>query len=209
MLQAASWRLLKRCMSISHALHHLQGCSVCEEQQCDFTVGYGGSPDEAGHTTLDAMLMDGVGQSGVRLQHDVRLPTPDCNGTTCIHRKAVSGTHLQGSMAAGAVAALQATRQAATAARLVMQHSSHTLLAGPAADAFAREMGLPAANLSTPLTAAQHRSWLVDLYGHLRAGMRSTPHPRFSSQRQMHRRWHADVQAAGTLPAKLQTECGA
>ena len=62
-------------------------------------------------------------------------------------------------MAAGAVAALQATRQAATAARLVMQHSSHTLLAGPAADAFAREMGLPAANLSTPRTAAQHRAW--------------------------------------------------
>ena len=64
-------------------------------------------------------------------------------------------------MAAGAVAALQASRQAATAARLVMQHSSHTLLAGPAADAFAREMGLPAANLSTPRTAAQHRAWWV------------------------------------------------
>lgn len=50
------------------SLHHLQGCSVCEEQQCDFTVGYGGSPDEAGHTTLDAMLMDGVNQSGLCLQ---------------------------------------------------------------------------------------------------------------------------------------------
>ena len=36
-----------------------QGCSLCEEQQCDGTVGYGGSPDENGETTLDAMIMDG------------------------------------------------------------------------------------------------------------------------------------------------------
>lgn len=36
-----------------------QGCTVCEEEQCDFTVGYGGSPDENGETTLDAMIMDG------------------------------------------------------------------------------------------------------------------------------------------------------
>lgn len=37
-----------------------QGCSVCEVEQCDGTVGYGGAPDEAGHTSLDAMIMDGV-----------------------------------------------------------------------------------------------------------------------------------------------------
>ncbi|XP_072039774.1 N(4)-(Beta-N-acetylglucosaminyl)-L-asparaginase-like [Amphiura filiformis] len=37
-----------------------QGCSVCEVEQCDFSVGYGGSPDETGETTLDAMIMDGV-----------------------------------------------------------------------------------------------------------------------------------------------------
>jgi len=36
-----------------------QGCTVCEEEQCDGTVGYGGSPDENGETTLDAMIMDG------------------------------------------------------------------------------------------------------------------------------------------------------
>ncbi|XP_068703564.1 N(4)-(Beta-N-acetylglucosaminyl)-L-asparaginase-like isoform X2 [Montipora capricornis] len=36
------------------------GCTVCEEQQCDGTVGFGGSPDELGETTLDAMIMDGV-----------------------------------------------------------------------------------------------------------------------------------------------------
>ena len=35
------------------------GCSFCEENQCRGTVGYGGSPDENGETTLDAMIMDG------------------------------------------------------------------------------------------------------------------------------------------------------
>ena len=37
----------------------VEGCSVCEREQCDGTVGYGGSPDETGETTLDAMIMDG------------------------------------------------------------------------------------------------------------------------------------------------------
>ncbi|KAI0477458.1 asparaginase [Xylariaceae sp. FL0804] len=35
------------------------GCSTCEANRCDGTVGYGGSPDEACETTLDAMVMDG------------------------------------------------------------------------------------------------------------------------------------------------------
>lgn len=39
---------------------HPQGCAACEVAQCDRTVGYGGSPDESGATTLDAMIMDGV-----------------------------------------------------------------------------------------------------------------------------------------------------
>jgi len=36
-----------------------EGCSWCESAQCDGTVGFGGSPDENGETTLDAMVMDG------------------------------------------------------------------------------------------------------------------------------------------------------
>lgn len=36
------------------------GCSTCEQDQCDGTVGWGGSPDEACETTLDAMIMDGT-----------------------------------------------------------------------------------------------------------------------------------------------------
>lgn len=35
------------------------GCGVCEDEQCDGSVGYGGSPDENGESTLDAMIMDG------------------------------------------------------------------------------------------------------------------------------------------------------
>ena len=35
------------------------GCTRCEEDQCDGTVGFGGSPDEDGETTLDAMVMNG------------------------------------------------------------------------------------------------------------------------------------------------------
>ncbi|KDR17001.1 N(4)-(Beta-N-acetylglucosaminyl)-L-asparaginase [Zootermopsis nevadensis] len=37
-----------------------KGCTTCEVDQCDGTVGFGGSPDENGETTLDAMIMDGM-----------------------------------------------------------------------------------------------------------------------------------------------------
>jgi len=36
------------------------GCATCERNQCDTTVGFGGSPDETCETTLDAMIMDGT-----------------------------------------------------------------------------------------------------------------------------------------------------
>uniref|UniRef100_A0A8C3SBN6 N(4)-(Beta-N-acetylglucosaminyl)-L-asparaginase n=1 Tax=Chelydra serpentina TaxID=8475 RepID=A0A8C3SBN6_CHESE len=36
-----------------------RGCGQCETDQCDGSVGFGGSPDEHGETTLDAMIMDG------------------------------------------------------------------------------------------------------------------------------------------------------
>lgn len=36
------------------------GCATCERNRCDRTVGYGGSPDEACETTLDALIMDGT-----------------------------------------------------------------------------------------------------------------------------------------------------
>jgi N4-(beta-N-acetylglucosaminyl)-L-asparaginase len=36
------------------------GCTYCEVNQCGTTVGYGGSPDTNGETTLDALIMDGA-----------------------------------------------------------------------------------------------------------------------------------------------------
>ena len=36
------------------------GCQYCQIAQCDDTVGYGGSPDTTGNTTLDAMIMYGM-----------------------------------------------------------------------------------------------------------------------------------------------------
>jgi N4-(beta-N-acetylglucosaminyl)-L-asparaginase len=80
--------------------------------QC--AVGYGGSPDESGETTLDAMIMDGT------------------------------------NMNVGAVGALRSVKGAIEAAKLVMEHTEHTLLVGDQASQFALALGLPGpANLST------------------------------------------------------------
>lgn len=53
---AAYNEILKTGSSISAVV---SGCSWCETNQCDGTVGYGGSPDSTGNTTLDAMIMYG------------------------------------------------------------------------------------------------------------------------------------------------------
>jgi len=37
----------------------LAGGTRCEEEPCALSIGFGGSPDEHGETTLDAMIMDG------------------------------------------------------------------------------------------------------------------------------------------------------
>ena len=34
------------------------GCTLCEDLQCDGTVGYGGSVDSIGDVSLDALIMD-------------------------------------------------------------------------------------------------------------------------------------------------------
>ncbi|XP_053734443.1 N(4)-(beta-N-acetylglucosaminyl)-L-asparaginase isoform X1 [Synchiropus splendidus] len=54
---AAAWSTLKSGGSVLDAVE--KGCARCETDQCDGTVGFGGSPDEFGETTLDAMIMDG------------------------------------------------------------------------------------------------------------------------------------------------------
>lgn len=49
-----AWSVLKATGNPLDAL--VEGCSRCERDQCGYTVGYGGSPDETGETTLDAMV---------------------------------------------------------------------------------------------------------------------------------------------------------
>jgi len=52
-----AWEVLESGGNVLDSIE--EGCTVCEELQCDGTVGFGGSPDESGETTLDAMIMDG------------------------------------------------------------------------------------------------------------------------------------------------------
>ncbi|XP_062332170.1 N(4)-(beta-N-acetylglucosaminyl)-L-asparaginase isoform X1 [Osmerus eperlanus] len=54
---SAAWSVLRAGGSVLDAVE--QGCSRCEVDQCDGSVGFGGSPDENGETTLDAMIMNG------------------------------------------------------------------------------------------------------------------------------------------------------
>ncbi|XP_060532214.1 N(4)-(Beta-N-acetylglucosaminyl)-L-asparaginase-like [Cylas formicarius] len=52
-----AWLTLQDAHNAIDALE--QGCRTCQNLQCDFTVGFGGSPDENGETTLDALIFDG------------------------------------------------------------------------------------------------------------------------------------------------------
>uniref|UniRef100_A0A3Q3EF11 Aspartylglucosaminidase n=1 Tax=Labrus bergylta TaxID=56723 RepID=A0A3Q3EF11_9LABR len=52
-----TWSVLQSGGSVLDAVE--KGCARCESEQCDGSVGYGGSPDESGETTLDAMIMNG------------------------------------------------------------------------------------------------------------------------------------------------------
>ncbi|XP_034399226.1 N(4)-(beta-N-acetylglucosaminyl)-L-asparaginase isoform X1 [Cyclopterus lumpus] len=54
---AAAWSALQSGASVLDAVE--TGCARCEADQCNGSVGFGGSPDESGETTLDAMIMNG------------------------------------------------------------------------------------------------------------------------------------------------------
>ncbi|KAI0875793.1 asparaginase-domain-containing protein [Hypoxylon argillaceum] len=99
------------------------GCSTCEANQCDGSVGFGGSPDENCETTLDAMIMDGT------------------------------------TMKSGSVAALRRVKNAVGVARAVLEHTTHTMLAGDLATDFAVANGFAAEDLATPESAASCAAW--------------------------------------------------
>lgn len=99
------------------------GCTTCERNQCDGSVGFGGSPDENCETTLDAMIMDGS------------------------------------TMKSGAVASLRRVKNAISVARHVLDHTSHTLLAGDLATQFAIQNGFREENLTTDASAERCQAW--------------------------------------------------
>lgn len=104
---SSAWQVLTHGGSAMDAL--VEGCTLCEKDQCDGTVGYGGSPDENGETTLDAMLMDGYVHSNFIIIYWFYCST---------------------AMDVGAVACLRRVKDAIKVARAVLQHSRHTLLVG-------------------------------------------------------------------------------
>lgn len=57
-VNAAAWKVIEN-EGGSNLDAIVAGCRECQTQRCDGSVGYGGSPDESGETTLDAMIMDG------------------------------------------------------------------------------------------------------------------------------------------------------
>lgn len=119
----AAWNAVQQGMSAVDAI--VEGCSTCEALQCDGTVGFGGSPDENGETTLDAMIMDGT------------------------------------TMDVGAVGAIRFVKDAIRAARLVLEHTEHTMLVGDQASAFAISLGLSGpANLSTAESSETWLNWI-------------------------------------------------
>ncbi|KAL2781131.1 N(4)-(beta-N-acetylglucosaminyl)-L-asparaginase isoform 2 precursor [Daubentonia madagascariensis] len=119
----AAWRILVSGGSTLDAVE--SGCAACEREQCDGTVGFGGSPDELGETTLDAMIMDGT------------------------------------TMDVGAVGDLRRVKNAIGVARKVLEHTTHTLLAGESATEFAESMGFINEDLSTNASRALHLHWLA------------------------------------------------
>eukprot|EP01018_Ginkgo_biloba_P017932 Gb_39057 [translate_table: standard] len=118
----AAWNAAQNGLSAVEAV--VEGCSACEDLRCDGTVGSGGSPDENGETTLDAMVMDGM------------------------------------TMEVGAVGAMRFVNGAIRAAKLVLDHTEHTLLVGDQASAFALSMGLPGpTNLSSQESFEKWIKW--------------------------------------------------
>lgn len=59
----------------------------------------------------------------------------------------------------GAVGALRRVKSAISVARMVLEHTQHTLLVGSQATDFALMMGFPEQNLTTPESEAIHTNW--------------------------------------------------
>lgn len=118
----AAYELLMKSQSLALDAVEL-GCATCEAEQCDGSVGYGGSPDEHCETTLDAMIMDGT------------------------------------TMKSGSVASIRRIKDAISVARAVLEHTTHTMLAGDLATEFAVANGFVEQNLTTEDSARSCEQW--------------------------------------------------
>ncbi|EDW74947.2 uncharacterized protein Dwil_GK15948 [Drosophila willistoni] len=121
-----AWRILNRTPGGLGQTRNavVEGCNRCEKLQCDLAVGLGGSPDEAGDTTLDAMIMDGA------------------------------------TMNVGAVAGLRYINDAIRVARVVLEHTKHSMLVGNAATEFAQSFGFQGESLKTTKSNELWRKWI-------------------------------------------------
>lgn len=103
-------------------------------------MGFGGSPDENGETTLDALIIDGV------------------------------------SLQVGSVGALRNVKNAIGVARAVMDYTSHTMLVGDQATAFAVEMGFETTNLTTSTSQQIWEDWqAADCQPNMRRNVQPDP----------------------------------
>ena len=101
-----------------------------------------------------ALLMQSSGPCNFAHDHENAL-------MTCVHGEFTQSDSCfaQTSMEVGAVCDLQDVKEAVLTARLVMQHTQHSMLAGLSAANFAVQMGLPPANLTTDASSKLHADW--------------------------------------------------
>lgn len=81
---------------------------------------------------------------------------PDGNGETTLDAMIMDGAAHE----VGAVGALRRVKNAISVARMVMEHTDHTLLAGEQATEFALQMGFKEENLTTKQSLETHKKWI-------------------------------------------------
>ncbi|RZC36177.1 Asparaginase 2 domain containing protein, partial [Asbolus verrucosus] len=118
------------------------GCTACEENQCNYAVGFGGTPDESGETTLDAMIFDGYARGYIK-KRDVLQ----------------NSHHFSATMDMGAVGGLRRIKSAMKVARGVLDYTTHSFIVGDLATEFAKKLKFPEESLSTNYSQSIWQDW--------------------------------------------------
>jgi beta-aspartyl-peptidase (threonine type) len=110
---------------------------------------------EGGGSALDAVLA-----AVVALEDDPTFNAGTGSTLTAAGEVEMDAAIMDGAtLRCGAVAVVRDVRNPVALARAVMDRSEHVLLAGPGASAFAREVGVPAVENASLVTAAQRARW--------------------------------------------------